>query len=160
MAVDVGAGSALPATDMSIMITRFTRARQVTNTVVKTLQEFSELGNVHPKFQAKYYALVTRLGELRAVSFDVNADGIAKRCLGFHTPGGNAVFVKGYVCAGDQAAVAPQYVACLVDRVRFVRQADEDALKTILDHSESRECSATLLDPKKDASENSAKDTL
>jgi hypothetical protein len=115
---------------------------------------------VQHHYRPMYYALATRLGELRGVIFDVNADGVQKHCVGFHKPVSNKVFVKGFVCSRDPADVTPQNAACLVDRIRFVRPADEAALKSSLAPGESRNCGATLLDPQNDASEKTAKDTL
>jgi len=151
---------ALGAPNITLMITRQTKPKPIRYSVLRNLEELSELKLVPHQYQPMYYTLDTRFGELRGVIFDVNADGIKKRCVGFHKPTGNRVFVKGFVCGRDQAEVTPQKVACVIDRIRFSNAADDEAMKASLADGEAKECGALLLDPKYDAVEKSAKESL
>lgn len=151
---------ALGAPNITLMISRQTQPKPIRYSVVRNLEELSELKLVQHQYQPMYYSLDTRFGELRAVIFDVNADGIKKRCVGFHKPMSNRVFVKGFVCGRDQAEVTPQKVACLVDRIHFSSAADDDAMKASLADGEAKVCGAALLDPKSDAGEKIVKETL
>jgi hypothetical protein len=90
---------------------------------------------------------------------DVNADGIQKHCIGFHTPETSKLFIKGFSCVRDQTPGLAKSVACLVDHIRYVSRADEEAIN--LAPANTRECGATALDGKNDGgSEKPAKDSL
>jgi hypothetical protein len=148
----LGAGSlAIAPPDVSIMVTRFAKPRPMRSSVTETLRDFSELKLAEPRFHPMHYALTTRLGALRAVTFDVSADGMMKHCVGFQTPGRTALFVEGFVCAMDPAAVTPQNAACLIDRIRLLRVADQQAVKALA----SGGCGAAPVDSKIEASEDS-----
>jgi hypothetical protein len=149
----VGAGSlAMAAPDVSIMVTRFAGPTPVRGSVVETLRDFSELRLAEPQFHAMHYALATRLGALLAVTFDVSADGMPKHCVGFRTPGRITLFVEGFVCARDAAAVTPQNAACLIDRIRLVRSADREVVKASPATGESNGCGATTVDSRSEDS--------
>ena len=115
---------------------------------------------VRHSYRPTYYALNTRFGELRGIRFDVSADGIRKYCVGFHKPISNLVLVKGFVCAPDPADAAPQWVACLIDRIRFVHSADEEAMKASLEPDEAKDCGVTALDPSSNQGSPNNKDSL
>ncbi len=152
---------ALSAPNMTVLIARQTQPKPIRYSVVRNLEDLSELKLVQHHYRPMYYAMDTRFGELRGVIFDVNADGVQKRCVGFHKPVSNRVFVKGFVCGRDQAEVTPQKVACLVDRIHFSSAADDEAMKASLADGEAKECGAVLLDPKSDAAgEKSPKESL
>jgi hypothetical protein len=140
--------------NVNFSIVRQTAAKPLTYTVVRNLEDIAELGMVWHSYRPTYYALNTRFGELRGVMFDVAADGIRKYCVGFHKPVSNLVFVKGFVCAPAAAEATPQRVACLIDQIRFVSPADEDAMKASLEPDEARQCGATALDPTSNAKNN------
>ena len=116
------------APNLTLMISRQTQPKPIRYSVVRNLEDLSELKLVRHQYQPMYYSLDTRFGELRGVIFDVNADGIKKRCVGFHKPMSNRVFVKGFVCGRDEAEVTPQKVACLIDRIHFFSAADGQAV--------------------------------
>jgi hypothetical protein len=59
----------------------------------------------------------------------------------------NLPFAKGFVCAPEIADAPPDRVACLIDQLRFVSSADEDATKASLEPEEAKACGATALDP-------------
>jgi hypothetical protein len=95
------------------------------------------------------------------VAFDVNADGIQKHCIGFHTPEASKLFVKGFLCSKDQAQSLAKNVACQVDRIRYVSPADEEVIKANPAPANVKECGATALDGKNDgASDKPEKDVL
>jgi len=88
----------LNSPNLTFSIVRQTKAKPLTVSLTRNLEDIAEVRLVRHTYRPGYYALSTRLGELRGVRFDVNADGIRKYCLGFHKPVSNLVFVKGYVC--------------------------------------------------------------
>lgn len=136
----------LASPNITFSIVRQTKAKPLTYSVIRNLEDISELRMVRHQYRPTYYALNTRFGELRGVKFDVSADGTRKYCVGFHKPISNMVFVKGFACAPDAADVTPQRVACLVDQIRFINPADEQAMQASLEPDEARECGATALD--------------
>lgn len=152
---------ALAQPNLVVMVTRRVQPETVRSSVVKDMEDFGELKLVPHRYRPVYYALTTRFGELRGVAFDVNADGIEKHCIGFHTPEASKLFIKGFSCSKDEAPSLAKNVACLVDHIRYVRPADEEAIKANLAPANVKECGATALDGKNDgASEKSAKDVL
>lgn len=151
---------ALVSPNITLMITRQTQPKPIRYSVVRNLEELSELKLVQHSYRPMYYAMDTRFGELRGVIFDVNADGVKKRCVGFHKPVSNKIFVKGFVCARDQAEVTPQKVACLIDRVRYADPETDNAVKASLAPGEAKDCAATLLDPTEAAGDKGAKESL
>jgi hypothetical protein len=155
----IKAGALLVASpNVNFSIVRQTVAKPLTDNVVRNLEDIAELGMVWHSYRPTYYALNTRFGELRGVMFDVAADGIRKYCVGFHKPVSNLVLVKGFVCAPHAAEATPQRVACLIDQIRFVSPADEEAIKASLEPAPAKACGATALDPGSDA--NNSKDSL
>lgn len=125
--------------------------------LTQNLEQFHDLRAARRRFGTDYYELYTRFGELRAVNIIVNADGVQKSCVGFHTPGTGRAFVKGMVCSPTNASVTPQAVACLIDSVRFVRPKDEESLKALLVEDEQKDCGASPLNAGKNPL---SKDTL
>jgi hypothetical protein len=152
---------ALSEPNITVLIARQTQPKPIRYSVVRNLEDLSELKLVQHHYRPMYYAMDTRFGELRGVIFDVNADGVQKRCVGFHKPVSNKIFVKGFVCSRDQAEATPQKVACLIDRIHFSSAADDETVKASLADGEVRECGAVLLDPKSDAAaDKSTKESL
>ena len=152
---------ALAQPNLVVMVTRRVQPETVRSSVVKDMEKFGELKHFPPRYRPAYYALTTRFGELRGVAFDVNADGIQKHCIGFHTPGASKLFVRGFFCSKDPAQSLAKNVACLVDHIRYVSQADEEVIKANLAPANVKECGATALDGKNDgAAEKPAKDVL
>ena len=154
------AGSlAVAQPNLVVMVTRRVQPVAVRSSVVKDMEQFGELKHFPQRYRPAFYALATRFGELRGVAFDVNADGIQKHCIGFHTPGASKLFVRGFFCSNDSANLAKD-VACLVDHIRYVSQADEEAIKANLAPANAKECGATALDGKNDGAEKPPKDVL
>ena len=152
---------ALAQPNLVVMVTRRVQPVAVRSSVVKDMQQFGELKHFPQSYRPPFYVLATRFGELRGVAFDVNADGIQKHCIGFHTPGASKLFVRGFFCSKDPAQGLANDVACLVNHIRYVSQADEEAIKANLAPTNAKECGATALDGKNDgAAEKPAKDVL
>jgi len=152
---------ALAQPNLVLMVTRRVQPVAVRSSVVKDMEQFGELKHFPQRYRPAFYALATRFGELRGVAFDVNADGIQKHCIGFHTPGASKLFVRGFFCSKDPVQSLAKDVACLVDHIRYVSQADEEAIKANLTPANVKECGATALDGKNDgAAEKPAKDVL
>ena len=157
----ISGSMALAQPNLVVMVTRRVQPETVRSSVVKDMEDFGELKLVPHRYRPVYYALTTRFGELRGVAFDVNADGIEKHCIGFHTPDATKLFIKGFSCSKDEARSLAKNVACLVDHIRYVRPADEEAIKADLAPANIKECGATALDGNHDdASEKYAKDAL
>jgi hypothetical protein len=150
---------ALPGPNMTIFIVRQEQPEPITYSLLRNLEEFSELKFAPHRYRGSFYAMNTKFGELRAVPFVVSGDGMQKYCVGFHKPESNKVFVKGFVCARDEASSTPQSVACLIDQIQYVLPADNEAIKARL-NSEARECGATALNSKPDTETKAAKETL
>jgi hypothetical protein len=147
--------------NLVVMIVRRVQPQAVRSSVVKDMEYFGELKHFPQRYRPAYYALTTRFGELRGIAFDVNADGIQKYCFGFHTPGTSKLFVRGSFCSKDAAQSLAKNVACLVDRIRYVNPAVEEAIKANLAPADVKDCDATALDGKNDgAAEKLAKDVL
>ena len=152
---------ALAQPNLVVMVTRRVQTETLRSSVVKDMDKFGELKQFPPRYRPAYYALTTRFGELRGVAFDVNADGIQKNCIGFHTPGASKLFVRGFFCSKDPSQSLAKNVACLVENIRYVSQADEEAVKANLVPADVKECGATALDGKNDsAAGKPAKDVL
>ena len=152
---------ALAQPNLVVMVTRRVQPVAVRSSVVRDMEQFGELKHFPQRYRPAYYALATRFGELRGVAFDVNADGIQKHCIGFHTPGASKLFVRGFFCSNDPAQSLANDVACLVDRIRYVSPTDEEVIKANLAPANVKECGATALDGKNDgAAEKPAKDVL
>lgn len=152
---------ALAQPNLVVMIVRRVQPHAVRSSVIKDMQYFGELKHFPPRYRSAYYALTTRFGELRGVAFDVNADGIQKHCIGFHTPGASKLFVRGFFCSKDPAQSLPKNAACLVHHIRYVSQADEEAIKTVLAPANDKDCDAIPLDGRNDGvAEKPAKDVL
>jgi hypothetical protein len=141
---------ALPKPNLVVMIVRRVQPQAVRSSVIKDMEYFGELKHFPPRYRPAYYALTTRFGELRGVAFDVNADGIRKHCIGFHTPAASKLFVRGFFCSEDSATSLPKSVACLVDRIRYVSQADEELIKADLIPADGEKCDAIALDGRTD----------
>jgi hypothetical protein len=133
------------APNATIQIVRRTEPLGTRNSLAQNLQEMHEVKVNQRRFGNAYYVLSTRLGELRAVSFVVRADGVQKACLGFHRAGTSKLFIRGFVCSPDRSQVEPNFVACLLDNIRFTRPADEESAKTALGGGEAKPCGAVLL---------------
>ncbi|WP_425906895.1 hypothetical protein [Nitrobacter sp. TKz-YC02] len=136
----------LNSPNLTFSIVRQTKAKPLTISLIRNLEDIADLRLVRHTYRPGYYALNTRLGELRGVRFDVNADGIRKYCLGFHKPVSNLVFVKGYVCSPEFSDTDPARVACLVDQIHFIRLTDETALNASIEPGEAKQCGATALE--------------
>jgi hypothetical protein len=54
----------------------------------------------------------------------------------------------------------PQRVACLVDQIRFINPADEQAMQASLEPNEAKECGATTLDSTSSQDANNKTDSL
>ena len=152
---------ALAQPNLVVMVTRQVQPETVRSSVVKDMERFGELKHFPPRYRPAYYVLTTRFGELRGVAFDVKADGIQKHCIGFHTPGASKLFVRGFFCSNDPVQSLAKNVACLVENIRYVSQADEEVIKANLAPANVKECGAAALDGKNDgAAEKPAKDVL
>ena len=136
----------LNSPNLTFSIVRQTKAKPLTVSLIRNLEDIAEVRLVRHTYRPGYYALNTRLGELRGVRFDVNADGIRKYCLGFHKPVSNLVFVKGYVCSPEFSDTDPVRVACLVDQIHFIRPTDETALNASIEPGEAEQCGATAIE--------------
>lgn len=137
----------LNSPNLTFSIVRQTKAKPLTFSLIRNLEDITDLRLVRHTYRPGYYALNTRLGELRGVRFDVNADGIRKYCLGFHKPVSNLVFVKGYVCSPEFSDTDPVRVACLLNQIHFIRPTDETALIASIEPDEAKQCGATALGP-------------
>ena len=151
---------ALPGPNMTIFIVRQEQPEPITYSLLRNLEEFSELKFAPHRYRGSFYNMTTKFGELRAVPFVVSGDGVQKYCVGFHKPESDKVFVKGFVCARDEASSTPQSVACLIDQIQYVLPADNDAVKARLNSPEIRECGATALNSKPDSEAKPTKETL
>jgi hypothetical protein len=157
----ISGSQAVAQPNLVVMVARRVKPETVRSSVVRDMEQFRELKHFPPRFRPAFYALTTRFGELRGVAFDVNADGIQKHCIGFHTPGASKLFVRGFFCSRDPAQSSAGNVACLVDHIRYVSQADEELIRTDLAPANVKQCGATALDGRTDgAAEKPAKDVL
>jgi hypothetical protein len=134
--------------NITVVITRHQEAKTIRYSVVKDLDDLAELKAIQKNFKPIYYELATRLGMLRGVVFEVNADGLLKQCVGFHKPGTSKVYIKGFVCSTDEQTVIPERVACLVDKLRFTQPEAEASTKLLLGIEPTAECGANRLEPK------------
>jgi len=137
-----------PASNAALQIVRRTESNLTRNSLVQSLEELNDIKSNQRRYSSDYYVLTTQFGELRALRFLIMADGVQKTCLGFHRTHGGKLFVKGYVCSSDSEQVAPQAIACLLDRVHFVRAADNEALAALLEKDTAKPCGARLLHSK------------
>lgn len=128
--------------------------------LIRNLEDFSDLKRLQLRYRHHYYAMTTRFGELRGVVFDVNGDGVRKTCVGFHKPESNAVFLKGFACSTNDVANTPEKVACLIDRVRYTKSIDEESLTKRLAQGEAQPCGAVRLDPQNSAPVPDSRDML
>jgi hypothetical protein len=132
--------------NVTVQVVRRAKASTVRTGLLQNLAAIPEIKTAPHRFGSDYYVLTTRLGDLRAINFQVIADGVQKACLGFHKPGHSKLFVKGFFCWQDVAQVDAKFVACLLDHLRFVRPADEEAANARLAEGEAKECGAAVLD--------------
>jgi hypothetical protein len=152
---------ALAQPNLIVMVTRRVQPEAGRSSVVKDMEDFGELKLVPHSYRPVYYVLITRFGELRGIAFDVNADGMQKHCIGFHTPEVSKLFVRGFFCSADRTQSLAKNVACLVDHIRYASRADEEVMRADLGPANAKECGAAALDGKNDgASEKPAKDVL
>lgn len=137
------AGSITAASaNLVIMINRTTEPSKPPFPLKRNLADFSELKFVSVKFQDPFYSMTTRFGELRAVRFEVDADGIRKTCIGFHRPESSTVPVKGFACFPNAADATPEKLACTIEQIRFVKPDDEPRLSP-----SAKSCGAVALTP-------------
>jgi len=134
-----------PANNAALQVVRRTDPNLTRNSLVQSLEELSDIKSNQRRYGSDYYVLTTRFGELRALRFLIIADGMQKTCLGFHRTNGGKLFVKGYVCSSDSEQVAPEAIACLLDRVHYVRAADDEAVAALLGKDTAKPCGARLL---------------
>jgi hypothetical protein len=157
----ISGSQAVAQPNLAVMIVRRVKLETVRSSVVRDMEHFRELKQFPPRYRPGFYALTSRFGELRGVAFDVTADGIQKHCIGFHTPGASKLFVRGFFCSKDPAESSPKNVACLVDHIRYVSQADEELVRADLAPANVKECGATALDGRAGgATETPAKDQI
>ena len=90
----VSGSFALPGPNMTIFIVRQEQPEPITYSLLRNLEEFSELKFAPHRYRGSFYTLNTKFGELRAVPFVVSGDGVQKYCVGFHKPESDKVFVK------------------------------------------------------------------
>lgn len=138
---------AMPEPNITLVITRTQDSNTTRYSIIRNLEDLAELKSTQKEFKPVYYDLATWLGTLRSVLFEVNADGVLKHCVGFHKPGTSKVNLKGFFCAVDQEVVAPERVACLVDKLRFVNPEDDGMVRTMLGPESVGECGAKRLEP-------------
>jgi len=134
-----------PANNAALQVVRRTEPNLTRNSLVQSLEELSDIKSNQRRYGSDYYVLTTRFGELRALRFLIIADGMQKTCLGFHRTNGGKLFVKGYVCSSDSEQVVPEAIACLLDRVHYVRAVDNEALAALLGKDTAKPCGARLL---------------
>jgi hypothetical protein len=130
------------APNLAINIIRWARPQSTRTALTDSIGNIHDIKSRPRQFGSDYYALTTRFGELRAVSFMVLADGVQKSCLGFHRTGTSKLSLRGYYCSPEDARVDPNMVACLIDALRYVRAVDEEALAAIVGKAERTECAA------------------
>lgn len=135
------------AANVTVVIERRSVAMTLRRGLVDDLNELSALKTSEVSYRPSYYDLTTKYGTLRAVVFDVTADGIRKYCTGFHSPGTAKLYIKGFVCSTTQAETSPQTVACTIDKIRFSRDDDEAAAIALAGTVQDKDCAASLLDP-------------
>jgi hypothetical protein len=133
--------------NITVMIQRRAGDRTLRRGVVDELNELSSIKSAQVSYRPSYYELATKYGSLRAVVFDVSADGIRKHCTGFHAPGTGKLYVKGFVCSANMDEATPQIVACTIDKIRFRRAADEAEAIALSGAAQAKDCGASLLDP-------------
>lgn len=138
---------AMSEPNVTIVVTRKEDPRTFRYSIVKNLEDFAELKSVPKEFKPVYYEMGTWIGTLRGVEFEVNADGVLKHCVGFHKPGTSKVNIRGYLCSPDEAIAAPERVACLIDKLRFVNAADDRMIRTLVAAEQVSECGARRLEP-------------
>ncbi|MBY0381267.1 MAG: hypothetical protein K2W78_05055 [Xanthobacteraceae bacterium] len=155
------AGSlAAEAPNLTIMISRQTQPEPIRYSLVRNLEDLSELKLTRHRYKPFYYAMTTRYGDLRGVTLDVNADGLQKFCVGFHKPVSNRIFVKGIVCSANKSDVTPEKVACIIDHVRFANPQDEQAALSSLSDGDAKPCGAKLMNGTQPAPSPESKQTL
>jgi hypothetical protein len=130
-----------------IMIQRRSVDRTVRRGIVEELNELASIKSAQVSYRPNFYELTTKYGTLRAVVFNVSADGIRKYCTGFHAPGTGKLYVKGFVCSTNEDEATPQIVACTIDKIRFRRDADEAEAIALGGAAQANNCRASLLDP-------------
>lgn len=130
----------------ALNITRRTTPHTLHKSLIENLNEqLPMLRSAQRNFGGNYYLLKTKYGEHRGVNLMVNADGVRKYCLGFHTTGRRQLSLMGIVCSQESTDVTPDAVACLLNTMRYTRQKDEQALRQLLDPVRGTECGATAL---------------
>jgi hypothetical protein len=134
-----------PASNAALQVVRRTEPNLTRNSLVQSLEELTDIKSNQRRYTSDYYVLTTRFGELRALRFLIIADGMQKACLGFHRTHGGKLFMKGYVCSSDNKQVVPEAIACLLDRVHYVRAEDNEALAELLGKETAKPCGARLL---------------
>lgn len=140
------AGSlAQDAPNITLFITRQTKPEPIRYSLIRNLEEFSDLKLVPHHYKTSYYVLTTRFGDLRGVPFEVNADGVTKFCVGFHKPESNRVFLKGFACSTSQSEATPAKLACIVDQIRYSKPEDDLNMRASLAEGEAKACGAELL---------------
>jgi hypothetical protein len=133
--------------NITVMIQRRAVDRTLRRGVVDELNELSSIKSAQVSYRPGYYELATKYGTLRAVVFDVSADGIRKHCTGFQEPGTGKLYLKGFVCSANIDEASPQIVACTIDKIRFRRAADEADAIALAGAAPAKGCGASLLDP-------------
>lgn len=140
------AGSlALNAPNITLFITRQTKPEPIRYSLIRNLEELSDLKLVPHHYKKSYYVMTTRFGDLRGIQFEVNADGVLKFCVGFHKPESNRVFLKGFVCSTSESEATPDKVACILDQIRYSKPEDDLNMKASLAEGEAKPCSAELM---------------
>jgi hypothetical protein len=140
------AGSlALNAPNITLFITRQTKPEPIRYSLIRNLEELSDLKLVPHHYRTSYYVMKTRFGDLRGIPFDVNADGVRKFCVGFHKPDSNRVFLKGFFCSMSETEATPDKVACIIDQIRYSRPEDDLQMKASLAEGEAKPCGAELM---------------
>ena len=133
--------------NLTVMIQRRSADMTVRRGIVEELNELTAIKSAQVTYRSRFYELTTKYGALRAVVFDVAADGIRKYCTGFHAPGTGKLYVKGFVCSTNQDEASPQMAACTIDKIRFRRDQDEAEAKALAGAAQAKDCGASLLDP-------------
>lgn len=86
--------------------------------IVREVRDIPSLRAVSARFGQVHWDLDTRFGDVRAVDFLVQADGLRKQCLAFLSRfDTTAVYLKGWYCEADGSRPVADHVACLLDRL-------------------------------------------
>jgi hypothetical protein len=86
--------------------------------IAREIKDIPNLYALSSRFGQNHWDLDTRFGDVRAVDFIVQADGLRKQCLGFLSRfDTTAVYMKGWFCEADGSRPVADHVACLLDRV-------------------------------------------